>query len=177
MTDSPDSLPVTTADAFRRVRLWFFPLADGMYIRCRHLSMQAFMLAGTLPTGVFDILMNRWAQTTFAAALQDDERRRDLITVACAYACAAAETPRIVMDTDPEHPADALVVSLDATRSDIPHDLLIALMNEGMARRIGDDARRVATFSRTQPQPDAADRPDGPAVQPAAEPVAPAAVS
>lgn len=169
---SPTSPVAATADQVRRLRFWFFPLGGGLFVKCRHLSMQGFMLAGTLPTALFDILMTRWAQMTKAAALQDPDRRRELLSVACAYACAAAAEPRVVMDTDPADP-DALVVSIDPDRSEIPHDVLIDLMNEGMARRIGDDAHRVAEFSGTQSQHGAADRPDGQTLQPTAAPVAP----
>ena len=133
--------------------------------------MSGFMVAGALPTPVFDLLSTRWgAGISSSMAARDPQAREDLLTVASNYACQAAMSPRVVMDTDVDAGSpDVLTVSLDPDKSDLPHDVLIDLMNEGMTRRLGFDARSVATFSGTQPQPDAAGGSDGAAVPAAAE--------
>lgn len=161
--DAVQTPTTTDAETWRRSMFWFFTPGPGLTIKCRHLDLAALLVTGALPLPVLDAVKKHWGtELTTRQAVEDAERRAELLVISRHYACAAAVEPRVVMTADPN---DATALACE----DIGDALLIELFNEGMTRRLEAAPAIAGTFRSAPAAPGRPAGSAGPSVQPPAE--------
>lgn len=171
--ETNDQPPPATAADFRAALRWTFQAGEGLTIECRHLQLEDLVFSGAIPLPILERFATNYDGLTMASVIQNPEAHEDMLNAARTYAALAAVAPRIVL-TETDDP-DVLYICKDPYRSDLPDSIVVALMNEGVARRLRRDPRQARIFRGSEsPAADVA-RPDGAAVPDAPEPLAVAA--
>lgn len=159
-TETPPQ--ASTAADFRRASRWFFQVGEGLVIECRHLSLDDLLYSGEVPLPVLQHFASLGG-VSLSVVIESPHNYRELIQAARQYAALAAVAPRVVLD--PTDDPEVLV----AGQPELPDSVVVRLMNEGVARRLGVKRLPVGLFRGTEPQPRHDAPPDGGAVSDAAE--------
>lgn len=159
-TETPPQ--ASTAADFRRASRWFFQAGEGLVIECRHLSLDDLLYSGEIPLPVLQHFVSLGG-VSLSVVIESPNNYRELLDAARRYASLAALAPRVVLE-----PTDDPAV-LVAGQPELPDSLVVRLMNEGVARRLGVQRLPVGLFRRAEPQPRHDAPPDGGAVRDAPE--------